>query len=227
LPLSLAQLRLSVCPRLWGVLQLAHLMATVSGQESDDHAKILVEVAWVLSFLTGGAGEAVPAVVEAGLLNALASHVHRESAQLTAAPNTPETEEANHARAGCACPATSAADWNFSRQLALRYLGADSPLFCIVGPCCRAHLLDAYLAADTWLCVFRSRRLIPFVRSVGNIAAMEEDTFPNAVMAALVAGGGAAVVPALLGMLSHGPTPLHRLLRIGARYSSALASCEF
>jgi hypothetical protein len=43
---------------------------------------------------------------------------------------------------------------------------------------------------------------------------MEEDTFPNAVMAALVPGGGAAVVPSLLGMLSHGPEPLHRLLRI-------------
>lgn len=43
---------------------------------------------------------------------------------------------------------------------------------------------------------------------------MEEDTFPNAVMAALVPGGGAAVVPSLLAMLSHGPEPLHRLLRI-------------
>jgi hypothetical protein len=83
-------------------VQLAQLLSTVNGQESDDHAKILVEVAWVLSFLTGGTGEAVPAVVEAGLLNALASHVHVESALLTAVPNTAETEEANHARARCA-----------------------------------------------------------------------------------------------------------------------------
>ena len=83
-------------------VQLAHLLSSVNGQESDDHAKILVEAAWVLSFITGGTGEAVPAVVEAGLLNALASHVHRESALLTALPNVPETEEANHARARCA-----------------------------------------------------------------------------------------------------------------------------
>jgi hypothetical protein len=57
-------------------------------------------------------------------------------------------------------------------------------------------------------------RLIPFVRSLGNIAATEDDAFPNAVMAALVPGGGAAVVPSLLAMLSHGPEPLHRLLRV-------------
>ena len=58
-----------------------------------------------------------------------------------------------------------------------------------------------------------NRRLIPFVRSLGNIAAMEDDAFANAVMAALVVGGGAAVVPSLLAMLAHGPSPLHRLLR--------------
>ena len=34
-------------------LQLAHLSGIVNDQKSNDHAKILVEVAWVLSFLTG------------------------------------------------------------------------------------------------------------------------------------------------------------------------------
>jgi len=78
-------------------LQLAHLSDIVNGQESNDHAKILVEVAWVLSFLTEGAGEAVPAVVDVDLLNALASHVHQESSLLTVMPNTTEIGELNHA----------------------------------------------------------------------------------------------------------------------------------
>ena len=39
-------------------LQLAHLLGTVNAQDSNDHAKILVKVAWVLSFPIGGAGEA-------------------------------------------------------------------------------------------------------------------------------------------------------------------------
>ena len=79
-------------------LQLAHLSGIVNGQKSNDHAKILVEVAWVLSFLTGGAGESVPAVVEVELLDALASHVHQESSLLTVVPNTTEAGELNHAR---------------------------------------------------------------------------------------------------------------------------------
>ena len=136
---------------------LAQLLGSVGGHESEDHGKIVVEVAWVCAFLTGGKGECVPPVVDAGLLAALAAHVHRQSAALTAAPNTPELEEANRER---------------------------------------------------------SARVIPFVRALGNIAAMEEDRYAGAVMSALEEGGAAAVVPSLLAMLAHGPRPLHRLLQV-------------
>ena len=141
---------------------LAQLLGTVGGHESEDHGKIVVEVAWVCAFLTGGKGECVPPVVDAGLLAALAAHVHRQSAALTAAPNTPELEEANRER---------------------------------------------------------SARVIPFVRALGNIAAMEEDRYAGAVMSALEEGGAAAVVPSLLAMLAHGPRPLHRLLQVRKHFT--------
>ena len=54
------------------------------------------------------------------------------------------------------------------------------------------------------------------MRAIGNIAAVEDDTYSTAVMAALDANGEAAVLPSLLAILSHGPEPLHRLLRMDA-----------